>query len=145
MKNSGKRGRGNSGAFTLMEMLLVLAIIAMLAGMGTFLMRGVIVDAEEVKVTGDIKAFEGQLVRYKIKAGYFPTTAQGLKALHTRPTDGPQPRSWKQFLTQESALYDPWANPYQYRYPGTHNQDSYDIWSLGKDGKEGTDDDIGNW
>ena len=95
MKKSEKRGKRSDGAFTLMEMLLVLAIIAMLAGMGTFLMRGVIVDAEEVKVKGDIAAFEQHLIRYKIKAGYFPTTSQGLKALHTRPTDGPQPRSWK--------------------------------------------------
>ena len=84
------------------------------------------------------------LIRYKTKASLYPTTQQGLKALVTRPSDGPQPRSWKQY-TKEPALYDPFGNPYQYQLPGTRNPDTYDIWSIGKDGKSGTEDDIGNW
>lgn len=131
-------------AFTLMEMLLVLGIIALLVGMGTYLMVNVLGDAEHGKVKGDIQTFHASLIRYRTHAGLYPTTGQGLKALVSRPTDGPQPKSYKPLL-REQALYDPWGNPYQYRFPGRHNPESYDIFSMGPDGKEGTADDIGNW
>jgi len=127
-----------------MEMLLVLGIIALLVGMGTYMMVNVLGDAEEGKVKADIQTFHASLIRYKTKGGIYPTSAQGLKALVTKPTDGPQPRSWKPLL-MEPALTDPWANPYQYRYPGQKNPETYDIFSMGIDGKAGTPDDIGNW
>ncbi len=130
--------------FTLMEMLLVLGIIALLVGMGTYLMVNVLGDAEEGKVKGDIQTLHATLIRYKTKGGLYPTTAQGLKSLVSRPVDGPQPRSYKS-LIREQALMDPWGNQYQYRYPGKFNPDTYDIFSFGPDGKEGTEDDIGNW
>jgi len=131
-------------AFTLMEMLLVLGIIAILAGMGTFLMTDVLGDAEEGKARADIQALRGNLIRYRTKGGLFPTTEQGLQALVTMPSSGPMPRSHKK-LMEEAALYDPWGNAYQYRRPGQHNPDEFDIFSMGKDGQAGTDDDIGNW
>ncbi len=130
--------------FTLMEMLLVLGIIALLVGMGTYMMVNVLGDAEEGKVKGDIQTLNASLIRYKTRGGIYPTTEQGLKALVTKPSDGPQPRSY-QTLIREQALYDPWGNLYQYRRPGKRNPETYDIYSLGADGKEGTDDDIGNW
>ena len=141
MKHTPARSRS---AFTLMEMLLVLGIIAILAGLGTFFMTDVLGDAEEGKVRADIQTMKGNLIRYKTKGGIYPTTEQGLEALVRKPTTGPQPRSHKQFV-DEAALYDPWGNPYQYRRPGTHNPEEFDIFSLGKDGEEGTEDDIGNW
>ncbi len=130
--------------FTLMEMLLVLGIIALLVGMGTYMMVNVLGDAEEGKVKADIQTLKASLIRYKTKGGIYPTTEQGLKALVSKPADGPQPRSYKPLLS-EQALYDPWGNLYQYRRPGRHNPEDFDIYSLGPDGKEGTDDDIGNW
>jgi general secretion pathway protein G len=130
--------------FTLMEMLLVLGIIALLVGMGTYMMVNVLGDAEEGKVKGDIQSLHASLIRYKTKGGLYPTTSQGLKALVSKPIDGPQPRSYKTLL-REQALFDPWGNPYQYRRPGKYNADTYDVFSMGPDGKEGTEDDIGNW
>ncbi len=130
--------------FTLMEMLLVLGIIALLVGMGTYMMVNVLGDAEEGKVKGDLQAIHASLIRYKTKGGLYPTTAQGLKALVTKPTEGPQPKSYKTLL-REQALYDPWGGLYQYRRPGKYNQETYDIFSMGIDGKENTEDDIGNW
>lgn len=127
-----------------MEMLLVLGIIALLIGMGTVMMKDVLGDAEEGRATADISVFSASLVRYKTKGGLYPTTSQGLKALVVKPTDGPQPKKYKSVLKEE-ALYDPWGNLYQYRYPGKFNTDSYDIFSVGKDGKEGTEDDVTNW
>jgi general secretion pathway protein G len=131
-------------AFTLMEMLLVLGIIALLVGMGTYMMVGVLGDAEEGKAKADIQTLKASLIRYKTKGGIYPTTEQGLEALVNRPTDGPQPRSYKTLLAKE-ALIDPWGFEYQYRRPGKHNPDEFDIFSLGKDGQEGTEDDVGNW
>ncbi|MDF1824044.1 MAG: type II secretion system major pseudopilin GspG [Verrucomicrobiales bacterium] len=137
-------GHQKRGAFTLMEMLLVLGIIALLIGMGTVMMKDVLGDAEEGRAKGDIAGLTASVIRYKTKGGLYPTTSQGLKALVVRPSDGPQPKSYKSLLKEE-ALYDPWGNLYQYRYPGKFNTDSYDIFSVGKDGKEGTEDDVSNW
>lgn len=127
-----------------MEMILVLGIIAVLLGSGAFMMKNVFGDAEIMDAKADVKALESSLVRYRTYAGMFPTQQQGLEALVSRPTDGPQPRSWKQ-LIEPSGLIDPWQSPYQYRTPGKMNPDSYDVFSMGPDRQEGTDDDIGNW
>lgn len=137
------RGARAAG-YTLMEMILVLGIIALLLGMGTYFMVNVLGDAEDGKARADIQAIHASLIRYKTGAGIYPTTEQGLEALVKRPSTGPAPRAWKEYL-KEQALIDPWGRPYQYRYPGRHNPDSYDIFSLGRDGQEGTADDVGNW
>lgn len=144
MKTLKIKRRSQAGGYTLMEMLLVLGIIGLLLGLGVYSMTGVLGDADEGKAKADIKNFDANLIRYKTKAGIYPTTEQGLKALVERPSSGPAPRSWKQYL-KEAALTDPWSNPYQYRYPGKHNPESYDIYSWGPDLKDGTEDDIGNW
>ena len=133
-----------SRAFTLMEMILVLGIIALLLGVGTYFMVDVLGDAEEGKAKADIKAISTSLIRYKTKARIYPSEQQGLDALVTRPTGSPEPASWKQFMKPQGII-DPWGRKYEYRYPGKYNSDSYDIFSLGFDGKEGTEDDIGNW
>ncbi|MCB1061335.1 MAG: type II secretion system major pseudopilin GspG [Verrucomicrobiae bacterium] len=144
MKTNQKTRSAQARGYTLMEMLLVLGIIGLLLGLGVYSMVGVLGDADDSKVRADIQNFHANLIRYKTKAGIYPTTEQGLEALVKRPSSGPAPRAWKQFL-KESALVDPWSKPYQYRYPGKHNPDSYDIFSFGMDGQEGTEDDIGNW
>ncbi len=129
---------------TLMEMMLVLAIIAVLLGLGAFKMKNVLSDADVTGASADVQNIETNLVRFKAKAMFFPTEQQGLIALAEPPSSGPKPKSWTQCLEKE-ALIDPWGNPYQYNYPGRKNSDSYDVYSMGPDGKAGTEDDIGNW
>ena len=131
-------------AFTLMEMILVLGIIALLLGVGTYFMVDVLSDAEEGKAKADITALSTSLIRYKTKARMYPSEQQGLDALVNRPNSQPEPASWKQFMKPQGII-DPWGQTYEYRYPGKHNATSYDIFSLGFDKKEGTEDDIGNW
>lgn len=139
------RPRAKAKGFTLMEMILVLGIIALLVGMGVYMMDNVLGDAEIGRARGDIATLDASLIRYKTKGGLYPTTEQGLDALVKKPSDGPQPRSYSTLLKSANALIDPWGNSYQYRRPGKHNQDTYDVFSMGPDGQDGTEDDIGNW
>ncbi|MEZ0387621.1 MAG: type II secretion system major pseudopilin GspG [Verrucomicrobium sp.] len=133
-----------TGAFTLMEMMLVLFIIALILGGGVYLMQNVSQDAEASKASSDIKTWETNLIRYKTKALVLPTQQQGLEALVNIPTTEPVPKRWSS-LAKPEALMDPWGKPYQYRNPGKKNASSYDLYSMGPDGQEGTVDDIGNW
>ena len=131
--------RSLKSGFTLMEMILVLAIIAVLVGMGIFAMVGVLDDANVGRAKGDIKTLEINVVRYKTLMGTFPSSLEDF----VRRT-GNAKGAWRP-LMQESALRDAWGEPYQYRNPGKHNPTCYDIYSKGVDKQDGTDDDIGNW
>lgn len=130
--------------YTLMEMILVLFIISLLLGGGVYLMQGVGQDAEVVKARADIKTWETNLIRYKTKALMLPTQPQGLEAMVKEPTSEPKPKMWTP-MSKPEALIDPWGKKYQYRNPGKKNPQSYDVFSTGPDGQEGTADDIGNW
>lgn len=88
----------------------------------------------------DIRSIENALDLYKLRAGHYPTTTQGLKALVEKPTAGPDAGDWQQIM--KTAMLDPWKNPYSYRFPDPKNPDEPDIFSKGPDGIEGTDDDI---
>jgi len=130
--------------FTLMEMMLVLFIIALILGGGVYLMKNVGQDAEISKAKADTSAWETNLIRFKTRNLFLPTQQQGLEALVTQPNSDPKPKIWVQ-LAKPEALNDPWGHKYQYRNPGKHNPSSYDVFSLGPDGIEGTNDDVGNW
>ncbi len=133
-----------SGAFTLVELVIVLTIIGILAGSSIYLIIGFVDDAKMERVRGDIKNVELAITAYE-RNNYFrpPTQEQGLAALVTRPTSEPVPKTWRSYL-KEMPL-DPWGQEYQYRTPSTKSTTAkYDLFSLGEDGAEG-DDDIGNW
>ena len=130
--------------FTLMEMILVLAIISLLLGAGVFTMLNVVEDAKLQRAAADLETLETNLVRYQTMALRYPTTEQGLNALVNRPSSEPIPRKWTKKM-EESALYDPWGNPYQYANPGNNNPTGFDLWSMGPDNTNATEDDIGNW
>jgi general secretion pathway protein G len=144
--SAGHRGRRarSRAAFTLLEMIFVLAIISALVGMGIYAVRGIGEDADIVRVRADLKTLQMNLVRYRTQSMSLPTEAQGLQALVTRPTLAPQPKNWSQKMTADGLL-DPWGNPYQYRNPGKRSQEAYDLFSMGVDGRAESEDDIGNW
>src|SRR5690606_25824688 len=92
----------------------------------------------------DIAALTQALKLYRLDNGRYPSTAQGLAALHERPAQPPEPRNWRPYM--DRLPQDPWGNPYQYLQPGVRGE--IDVFSLGADGRpggEGTDADIGNW
>ena len=89
---------------------------------------------------------ESALKLFKLDNGFYPDTEQGLKALIQKPTTGRIPLHWREggYLDKNRVPKDPWGLDYIYRCPGTVNTDDYDLLSAGPDGREGTDDDIGN-
>ena len=143
MPSRVRRMRGSS-AYTLIEIMLVLSIIAVLLGSGIYYLSGNVAVAKNTRVTSDISVLSTQLKTYQMQNLKYPTTEQGLQALVSKPTMPPTPPNWLQLLKPE-ALIDPWGNPYQYLCPGKHNPGSFDIWSWGANGPNATEGLIGNW
>ena len=131
-------------AFTLLEMMVVLLIIALILGSVAVMVQGIEGNAQQVTTASKIKGIETGLTGYKIASGRYPTQAQGLSALVTRPTTDPKPARWTQQAKPEGII-DAWDHKLVYRNPGKHNPGGYDVFSMGADGLENTDDDIGNW
>jgi general secretion pathway protein G len=129
--------------FTLLEIMLVVMIIALLAGIAIVKMGGALDEAGDATAKAQLNNLSVALLTYRSKGGNYPSTEQGLKALMVRPQTEPVPRAWTGLL--QSLPKDPWNHEYIYEYPGRHNPESYDIYSAGRNGKPGDDDDIGNW
>ncbi|MBC8127271.1 MAG: type II secretion system major pseudopilin GspG [Gloeobacteraceae cyanobacterium ES-bin-144] len=128
--------------FTLLEMVIVLGIIAMILGGAIFAMKGIGDAAKLKQVEADFKSMESALQMYKLNAGSYPTTPQGLKALVEKPSSTPVPRRWVQVMSKVQP--DPWGAPYNYRFPGKKRTNEFEIISRGPDGLESTADDLGS-
>lgn len=134
-------------AFTLFEILIVVALIALLAGVAVVNADKIFGQNQEQVAKIFVKeSLEVPLASYKIAMGGYPTTEEGLQALLTAPAAGAE--RWRgPYIKADGGKLpvDPWGTTYSYAYPGTHNADRYDVWSAGPDRKDGTADDIGNW
>lgn len=135
--------RRHNAGFTLLEIMLVVMIIALLAGAAIYMMKGNVDQAKIVRAEADIQNIMTQLMLYDTLTGGYPTTQQGIQALVERPTGEPQPRKWRQLMPQ--VPLDPWNNPYLIRNPATMSKDKVDLYSAGPDGQANTADDIGNF
>jgi general secretion pathway protein G len=138
-----RRARKNQG-FTLIELLLVIVIIATLAAIVVPNLAG---SSEKGKIgaaKGQIAGFELALDKFEAECGRYPTTAEGLNALQVAPAGL---KGWAGPYLKKDVPMDPWDHPYNYKSPGTHSTAaaSYDLWSNGPDGQDGTDDDIQSW
>ncbi len=133
-----------AAAFTLLEIMLVVVIIGLLVTLGVRLAGGKVNEARAVAAAANLQQLKTNLLMYQARNGFYPSTAQGLKALVTKPEGEPKPRNWVQL--DESVPRDPWQNEYYYVYPGKYNPKEYDIFSAGPDGNPDTEEDnIGNW
>ena len=137
--------RDRSYGFTLIEMLVVLVIIGLLAGLvGPKLFTKV--DSSKVQTAQtQVKMLKGALETMRLDIGRFPTTEEGLALLNESPKDETLRAKWKGPYLDEALPNDPWGNPYQYSVPGSNGQ-PFALYSFGADGKkggEGNDADIG--
>ena len=141
------RRKDRSRGFSLVEILIVIALIAILATVAISNLGGIFGGQQE-KIAQQVvnQGMKLGLTAYKLDIGNYPTSEEGRKALIQAPA-GKESR-WKgPYLEDSEVPLDPWGAPYQYRFPGSKNVSgsrSYDIWSLGSDGTESADD-IGNW
>ena len=133
--------RRRSRGFTLIEVLLVLAILVILASMVGVYFVGAPPGADEKASKAQIGMFKQQLDMFRLDVGSYPSGTQGLSALRNRPADLRQPQKWKGPYSEKDIPLDPWDNPYQYELL---NADQFHIWSLGPDQQDGNDDDISN-
>lgn len=127
--------------FTLIELLLVLVILGILAAIVVPKFSG---RTEQAKVTAaktQISSFSTALDAFEVDNGYFPKGNNGLTDLVQQPRDAQQ---WKGPYLKDVPK-DPWNNDYIYECPGKVNSSTYDIISMGPDGRTGGDDDIANY
>ncbi|MGZ8154829.1 MAG: type II secretion system major pseudopilin GspG [Burkholderiales bacterium] len=140
-----RRPRTNAG-FTLIELMVVVAILGILAALVVPKIMSRPDEARAVAAKQDIATLAQALKLYRLDNKRYPTTEQGLQALVTKPTTAPIPENWKGGGYIEKLPLDPWSKPYQYLNPGLHGE--IDIFSFGGDGVpggQGVDGDIGNW
>lgn len=132
--------------FTFIEIMVVVAILAILAALVVPRVMGRTDDAKRTAAKVQIRHIEGALQLYKLDNSVYPSSEQGLKALAEKPTVGTIPKNWKAGGYLPKVPDDPWGTPYKYTSP-TQKGD-YEVASLGADGELGGDGknaDITNW
>lgn len=139
------RTRPTAGAgFTILELLLVLVILSVLAGIVASRFTGQSQAARVKAAQTQLSTFKLALNRFEIDVGRYPSTSEGLQALVAAPADAS--KSWKgPYIDSDKVPADQWDNPWNYRQPGQRRSDGFDLWSNGPDGREGGGDDIANW
>lgn len=142
-RNEKNRPRRRGGAgFTLVEVLLVLIILVII---GSIVVPNLFGAQEKANINAtktQIRAIDGAIDLYRIDMAKAPST---LDDLREDPSTSSDDSKWSGPYLKAALKPDPWGNEYQYAAEGKKNTGGYDIWSYGPDGKNGTDDDIGNW
>lgn len=135
-----RNGKIRRGGFTLIELMLVLVILGVLAAIVVPKLAGRSEEAKIKATKAEISIISGALDTFEVDNGRYPTTEEGLGALVEQPSNV---ESWRPYLKGGMPV-DQWKREYVYVYPGRNNPDSFDLYSLGPDGREGQDD-INNW
>lgn len=132
--------------FSLLELMVVVVILSILA----LVIVPRVIDrpdqARAARARSDIAAVSSAVALYRLDNFRYPTTAQGLQALVTRPTNDPVPSNWSSGGYMDRLPVDPWGQPYQYLSPGVHGD--FDVFTYGADGVSGgtgADADVGSW
>ena len=126
--------RDTRSGFTLMEVMLVLVIIAAIAGIAVVNMGGVRTRAFTQTAKAEMNNLKGLISQYDLNVGSLPST---LESLYEQPSDLADPTKWIR-VSRDPIKPDPWNHPYEYKVNGSE----YELRSLGPDGQSGTDDDI---
>ena len=124
-------------AFTLVELLVVIVIIALLSSLVAPKFFGKLDDAKVKTAYTQMQMLSTALDAFRLDVGRYPTTAEGLEILWVKESDL---KDWNGAYLPKKVDEDSWRNPYVYKYPGSDKND-YDLFSYGADGKEGGSDD----
>jgi general secretion pathway protein G len=138
--------RTDRGGFTLIEILVVIVVISMLAGLVAPAVFRNVGDAKVSAAKAQLELFALALDQYRLDNDYYPSTAQGLEALRAQPPGDPVPRNWRGPYLRKAVPLDPWGRPYAFVAPGSSNQNGYELLCYGRDGQPGglgEDADIG--
>ena len=138
-----KRAASGQSGFTLMELLVVLAILGLLMSLVGPRVLSQLGGAKTKTAAIQIKDLEQSLEMYKLDVGKFPSNSEGLAALVAKPAGT---TGWNGPYLKSDVPLDPWKREYLYKYPGDHAE--LDIYSYGQNGTpggEGEDSDVGNW
>ncbi len=138
----------NQRGFTLIELMVVIVILGILAGLIIPRIMGRPEEARRMKARVQIESIETALKLYKLDNGAYPSTEQGLEALVEAPSVGQLPRAWRDggYLEKGRVPKDPWDNEFIYLSPGVNSD--FDLISYGADGEPGGEDtgkDVNNW
>jgi len=136
MKSSRTRWRGG---FTLIEVLLVLAILVIIASLAVMAYGPARRKAKNDAALSQMGAFASAIDLYNLTVDQYPPDLQSLRV---PPTDLADPTKWDGPYLAKDVPLDPWGYEYQYVVGGNRNPDSYDLWSVGPDGVNNTDDDV---
>jgi general secretion pathway protein G len=141
--------RRSESGFTLLE---ILGVLTLLAAIITLVAPNVIKQTQKGQIKtaqAQVNSLKAVLNSYYMDNSMYPTTEQGLKALYEKPTTPPISENWNgPYLEENKIPKDPWGHEIKYICPGTHNQDKFDVYTLGSDnaeGGEGSNADYGNW
>lgn len=148
MQRSGGNFSINPKGFTLIELMVVIVILGILAGLIVPRIMGRPEEAKQLKARMQIESIETALKLYKLDNGTYPSTEQGLQALVKIPETGNIPLNWRTggYLEKGKIPRDPWGNEFIYLHPGINHE--FDLVSYGADGIPGGEDknkDINNW
>jgi general secretion pathway protein G len=148
MRFSSENRRKNYQGFTLIELMVVIVILGILAGLIVPRIMGRPEEAKQLKAKLTIESLETSLRLYKLDNGSYPATEQGLEALVQSPDTGDVPKHYREggYIEKGKVPLDPWDNEFVYLSPGVHNE--YDIVSYGADGVpggEGKNKDVNSW
>lgn len=143
MMRMRNRNRGEGG-FTLLELLVVLAIMGLLAAIVGPSVIGYLGKSKSQAAGVQARSIAASMTFFRVDMGRYPTEAEGLAALVKPPASAP---AWNgPYLTDAAGIIDPWGNPYRMKVPGDHGE--VDVFSLGSDnapGGSGEARDVGNW
>ena len=140
--------RSKDRGFTLIEIMVVMVILGILAGLIIPRVMGRPEEARRLKARMNMESLSTALSLYKLDNGSYPTTEQGLQALIEAPSVGQLPRAWRKggYLDKGKVPKDPWEGDFIYLSPGLNGE--FDLMSYGDDGEpggEGKDADVNNW
>ncbi len=139
-------GRPRNG-LTLIELIVVLIVIGLLAGLVAPQILGRVSEARSTTAKAQIELLGVALENYRLDNGTYPSTAQGLAALRVKPAGSPVPMNWRGPYVRKTIPADPWGRAYIYESPGRVDRQGFDLATLGRDGKPGGEDedaDYGN-